>query len=98
MSESKMQKKMCKSIRCKGILKKRFVMDKKTQTMVILGLVAVGGYMWWKSKKSDSNSAFSNASGGKRWCYCNGIYLGGICHITNCQRKSVRKQTKDERS
>ena len=71
-------------------------MDKKTQTMVILGLVAVGGYMWWKSKKSDSNSAFSNASGGKRWCYCNGIYQGEMSYW-NCQRV-CKKETKDERS
>lgn len=71
-------------------------MNKKTQTMVILGLVAVGGYIWWKSKNSDSNSAFSNASGGKQWCYCNGVYLGDYAYHV-CQRKCQR-QTKDKRT
>ena len=41
-------------------------MNKKTQTMVILGLVAVGGYMWWKGRKdstTEGTSSFSNISG-----------------------------------
>ena len=39
-------------------------MNKKTQTLVVLGLVAVGGYMWWKSRQDDT-SEFSNIGGGK---------------------------------
>ena len=45
-------------------------MNKKTQTMVILGLVAVGGYMWWKSRQDKTTEGTSSAIGGTRKTVC----------------------------
>jgi hypothetical protein len=67
--------------------------------MVILGLVAVGGYMWWKSRQdstTEGTSSFSNASGAKQWCYCNGVYLGEY-PLWKCNQK-CKNQIKDKRA
>jgi len=50
-------------------------MDKKTQTLIVVGLVAVGGYLWWKNRQGKNGT--SSASGG-------GAYVQGSCHCTSC--------------
>ena len=50
-------------------------MDKKTQTLIVVGLVAVGGYLWWKSRQGKNGT--SSASGG-------GSFEVGSCHCASC--------------
>ena len=65
-------------------------MNKKTQTMVILGLVAVGGYMWWKSRKDSTTEGTSSAIGG-------GGYIQGSCVCTSCAPDQDKCYTKTGR-
>jgi hypothetical protein len=44
-------------------------MNKKTQTLVVLGLVAVGGYMWWKSRQESSEEMSEFGGRGRRRKY-----------------------------
>ena len=50
-------------------------MDKKTKTLIVVGLVAVGGYLWWKSRQDESTGGTSSAIGGvglESLVYCYG--------------------------
>jgi len=65
-------------------------MDKKTKTLIVVGLVAVGGYLWWKSRQDESTGGTSSAIGGVRKpCFCYGTNHG-LMSARKCRRKCAK--------
>ena len=66
-------------------------MDKKTKTLIVVGLVAVGGYLWWKSRQDESTGGTSSAIGGVGLepCICYGNNMGRMSPA-KCRRKCAK--------
>jgi hypothetical protein len=45
-------------------------MDKKTQTLIVVGLVAVGGYLWWRNRQEKNGTSSAIGGGLKTAQFC----------------------------
>ena len=65
-------------------------MDKKTQTLIVVGLVAVGGYLWWKNRQGKNGTTTESSDNSSSAIGVGGFGGGGYVTVPNNQQNWMK--------